>query len=131
MTFTTAELQYLQAQVLGRLATARPDGSLQNNPVGFHCDETAGTIDIRGRNLAATQKFANVARTGVVAFVVDDLASRDPWVVRGVEVRGRAEATSDEHGEVIRIHPSRIISWGLDPAHPGMSARAVDPSERK
>jgi len=137
MTLTTTERQYLETQILGRLATARPDGSLQNNPVGFSYDETTGSIDITGRNLAATQKFRNVASTGMVALVVDDLASRDPWVVRGVEIRGRAEAIRDQEPpspdagrEVIRIHPQRIVSWGLDPAQPGMNSRSVEPGDR-
>lgn len=133
MTLTIAEQTYLETQTLGRLATARSDGSLQNNPVGFSYDTTTGTLDISGRNLVATQKFRNVARTKMVAFVVDDIASRDPWVVRGVEVRGRAEALDDEEPPnayagrgVIRIHPHRVISWGVDPAKPGMSSRVVD-----
>jgi len=52
--------------------------------------------------------------------------------VRGIEIRGRAEALGDQEpttpygsGEIIRIHPTRIISWGLDPAHPGMTGRTV------
>ena len=55
-----------------------------------------------------------------VAFVVDDIASVDPWVVRGVEIRGTAEALTDVDPprptmsrEIIRITPRRIISWGL------------------
>lgn len=137
MTLTTTEQLYLKTQTLGRLATSRPDGSLQNSPVGFRYDDTTGTFVITGRNLGATQKFRNVAGTGMVAFVVDDIASRDPWIVRGVEVRGRGEALRDQgpptpYGgrEVIRIHPERIISWGLDPGRPGMTSRSVGPGER-
>jgi pyridoxamine 5'-phosphate oxidase family protein len=44
--------------------------------------------------------------------VVEDLASIDPWRPRGVEVRGRAEALSKPR-QTIRIHPDRIVSWGL------------------
>ena len=134
MALTTTEQQYLETQTLGRLATARPDGSLQNNPVGFSYDEATGTLDITGRNLGATQKFRNVETTPTVAFVVDDIVSRDPWLVRGVEVRGRAEARRNQEppnpyasGEVIRIHPHRIISWGLDPANPRLNSRTVEP----
>jgi len=84
--------------------------------------------------MGVTHKFANVRVTGVAALVVDDLASRDPWTVRGIEIRGAAEALSGHEdgfsygsGEVIRIHPSRIISWGLDPDHPGMNGRSAPP----
>ncbi len=137
MTLTTTEQRYVETQTLGRLATARADGSLQNSPVGFTYDEESGTFDINGRNLGATQKFRNVEATGVVAFVIDDIVSRDPWVVRGVEVRGRAEVRRDQEPpnpyasrDVIRVHPHRIISWGVDPASPGMQSRAVEATDR-
>ena len=37
--FTAKELEYLDSQTLGRLATVDPSGALQNNPVGFRVDE--------------------------------------------------------------------------------------------
>lgn len=133
-TLTDREIAYLGSQPLGRLATRRPDGTLQNNPVGFRYDQTTGTIDITGRALGTTRKFANVADNGQVAFVVDDLASRSPWVVRGVEIRGTAVALTGQEPaadwlspEVIRITPRRVISWGLDAAE-GMAARDVPAS---
>ena len=120
MTLTAAETDYLAGQPLGRLATRRPDGSLQNSPVGFSYDEGTGTIDITGRALGASRKFHNVADNGAVALVVDDLVSSNPWTVRGVEIRGHAEALVDQEpassyasSEIIRIHPQRVISWGL------------------
>ncbi|GAA1115353.1 PPOX class F420-dependent oxidoreductase [Kribbella jejuensis] len=119
MVFTQAELEYLGTQRLGRLATVSADGVVQNNPVGFFVD--AGTIVIGGHALGASKKFRNVQRGSTVALVVDDLASVDPWVVRGIEVRGTAVALSDVEPpvpyfsrEVIRITPTRIISWGID-----------------
>jgi pyridoxamine 5'-phosphate oxidase family protein len=45
--------------------------------------------------------------------VIDDLASADPWKVRGVEIRGRAEAVDGER-PLIRIHPDRVRSWGVE-----------------
>lgn len=118
--FTDAEIDYLASQRLGRLATVTPDGTLQNSPVGFRVDTEAGTIDIYGRDLGATAKFRNVAANGQVAFVVDDIVSVDPWTVRCLEVRGSAEALSEQDtpgsylsNEIIRIHPRRIISWGM------------------
>lgn len=118
--FTDAEIEYLRSQRLGRLATLAPDGTLQNSPVGFEVDAEAGVIDIRGRDLGNSKKFRNVAANGQVAFVVDDIASVNPWVVRCFELRGTAEALTGQPApnsylspEVIRIHPRRIISWGL------------------
>jgi pyridoxamine 5'-phosphate oxidase family protein len=122
MVFTDAELEYLRTQMLGRLATLNPRGTLQNSPVGFGLDEASGLIDIWGRDMGNTRKFRNVAANGEVAFVVDDLASVTPWVVRGIEIRGTAEALTDQtppqpyfSREVIRIHPRRIIAWGIGP----------------
>ncbi len=121
MSFTQAELDYLAGQLIGRLATVRPDGSPQNNPVGFLYNPDLGTIDIGGRDLGATQKFKNIAGNDRVAFVVDDVPSVKPWRVRCVEIRGRAEALTGQQpprpgmsAEVIRIHPDRVISFGLD-----------------
>src|SRR3712207_4971630 len=92
MPFTNAEIEYLASQRLGRLATLRPDGTLQNSPVGFRYHEATETIDIIGFHLAASRKFRNVAATGQVAFVVDDLPSVQRWRVRCLEIRGTAEA---------------------------------------
>jgi pyridoxamine 5'-phosphate oxidase family protein len=130
--FTDAELEYLRSQRLGRLATLAPSGTLQNSPVGFRVDAEAGVIDIWGRDLGNTKKFENVASNGKAAFVVDDLASVNPWVVRGFEVRGVAEALTDQEPpnsymsrEVIRVHPRRIISWGLGADGQESSRRSV------
>ncbi len=93
-TLTAHELAYLRGQRLGRLATVDSSGAPQNNPVGFFVDEPAGQVLIGGFALAKTRKFRNVSRNPHVALVVDDLASTDPWRVRGVEIRGTATATT-------------------------------------
>jgi pyridoxamine 5'-phosphate oxidase family protein len=131
--FTVAERKYLQSQRLGRLATTSADGGIQNNPVGFFVNDELGTIDIGGMRMGATRKFRNVRETGRAAFVVDDLESVDPWRVRGVEVRGRAEALTDVRPpgqgystEIIRIYPEQVISWGLDPGQQRPNSRRVD-----
>jgi pyridoxamine 5'-phosphate oxidase family protein len=130
--FTEVELAYLRAQRLGRLATVRPDGTVQNSPVGFSVNEALQTIDIGGYDMAASHKFRNVRAGSKVAFVVDDLASLDPWTVRCLEIRGDAEALTDPgdsasrvHGPIIRIHPRRIISFGVDPGNPAAGPRTV------
>ena len=118
--FTEAELAYLAAQPLGRLATQQPDGTLQNNPVGFRYNPGEKTVDITGHNLRNSRKFRNIATHDKVAFVVDDLPSTNPWRVRCLEIRGRAEALvdvnlPDNHFDdaVIRIHPERILALGI------------------
>jgi len=120
--FTDVELEYLRTQRLGRLATLDPRGTLQNSPFGFQVDEGRGVIEIWGREMGNTRKFRNVEANGQVALVVDDLASVTPWVVRGIEIRGSAEALRDQtppnaymSREVIRVHPRRVIAWGIGP----------------
>jgi pyridoxamine 5'-phosphate oxidase family protein len=121
MVFTDEELDYLTSQRLGRLATAQPDGTLQVNPVGFAYNPDTATIDIGGFTMSSSRKFRNVADNGRVAFVVDDLASVQPWRVRCLEIRGHADALaapagseSGVDGAIIRITPERVISFGLD-----------------
>ena len=70
MPFTESERAYLAGQILGRLATVRPDGSLQNNPVGFFVNEQSGTIDIGGYRMGATRKFHNVRANGQVVIPI-------------------------------------------------------------
>ncbi|MFE3289260.1 PPOX class F420-dependent oxidoreductase [Rhodococcus sp. NPDC059234] len=99
MAFTDAELHYLAGQPLGRLATAQPDGTLQVSPVGFRYNARTDTIDIAGRNTAASRKFRNVADNGRVAVVVDDLASVNPWRPH----RLISFAVNDPTGDVQRL----------------------------
>jgi pyridoxamine 5'-phosphate oxidase family protein len=110
--FSEAELAYLQGDAgLGRIATVGRDGMPHVTPVGWKVDAEAGVIEISGSNFAATKKFRDVERTGRAAIVIDDV--RPPWRPRGVEIRGRAEAVREPDAR-IRIHPERIVAWGLD-----------------
>jgi pyridoxamine 5'-phosphate oxidase family protein len=130
--FTNEEIAYLAAQPIGRLATAQPDGTLQANPVSFYYNPVTRTIDIGGHNMAASQKFRNVQNGSRVALVVDDIASVQPWRVRCLEIRGHAEAINEPTdsaaripGAIIRLHPKRIISWGIDPPETARGKRNV------
>lgn len=119
--FTDEESAYLDEQRLGRLATVA--GTKPHVvPVGFHHDTDDDTIHIGGHDFGDTKKFRDAERNSHVAFVVDDLASTDPWRPRGIEIRGRAE-TFTEDGEHLgpgydsawmQITPERIVSWGID-----------------
>ena len=130
VTLTEAERAYLQSQPLARLATVDGAGAPQNNPVGAFLDEQTGDIIIGGHAMGASRKFRNVQRNGHVALVIDDLVSRDPWTVRGLEIRGTAVALEDVDPpvpfmsrEVIRITPTWVPSWGVDPEAPGRYSR--------
>ena len=82
--------------------------------MGFSYNPATSTIDINGFNLAKSRKFRNIADNGRAAFVVDDLVSVHPWRVRCLEIRGVAEALTTKSGSLIRVHPRRIISFGID-----------------
>jgi pyridoxamine 5'-phosphate oxidase family protein len=117
--FSTPELDYLAEGHLGRLATIGPDGLPHVVPLGWSYNPALDTIDVGGRNFAATRKFRNAKANPKVALVIDDVLP--PWRPRCVMVRGEAdaldEATSangEALGPTIRIHPAQVLSWGLD-----------------
>lgn len=120
-----AELAYLRAQFLGRLATVDAKGRPQANPVGYFLRED-GAVDIGGFAMGTSKKWRNVAANPNVSLVVDDMSRPgDPRTARGVEIRGTAEQVEGPHEygehlspELIRIHPYKIISWGVErPVH--------------
>lgn len=112
--FTEDELSYLKgSRRLARLATVGADGTPHVVPVGWSFNAELDAIEIAGRDFAATKKFRDVRRHGRAAVVIDDLASTDPWRPRGIELRGSAEAIETPR-PLIRLHPERIVSWGVD-----------------
>jgi pyridoxamine 5'-phosphate oxidase family protein len=122
--FTEAELAYLRTgRLLARVATVGEDGMPHLAPVGMwsHNPEF-DAIDVTGTDFDHTKKFRDAARSRVAAIVIDDMVKLDPSEVapggwdsrpRGIEIRGRAEAITDPQ-PMIRIHPYRIVSWGLE-----------------
>ena len=119
--FTDEEIEYFKSQFLVRLATGGPDGQPHVVPVGFRYNAELDTIDIGGHDFARRKKYQDVQRNPRVAFLVDDLASVDPWRVRGIEVRGEAEVlTSGGEAlgpgfapEMFRLRARRIVSWEI------------------
>lgn len=114
MTFTALEIEFMKQADLGRLATVQPDGTPQNSPVGFTYNDSQGTIDISGYEMAKSRKFRNLAVNDRVAFVVDDITSRDPWRVRCLEIRGTATQAEADGAAIIRVTPRKVISFGID-----------------
>ena len=116
--FTAMEIEYMNKQRLGRLATVDAEGNPHVVPAAFRYNEDLDAVDIGGHNFAGSKKFRDVGKTGRAAFVVDDVLP--PCRVRGVEVRsevrseGGKKIMKDFAGEMIRIHPRRIVSWGID-----------------
>ena len=129
--FTEAELEYLQSQRLGRLATVNERGEPQVAAVGFRYNPEFDTIDIGGYDMANTQKFRNVARNGLASLLVDDVLP--PWKTRSLEIRGYAQALPEGgylrpnmSPALIRITPRRIIFWDATNDPPTGSKRNVE-----
>ncbi|WP_438672121.1 hypothetical protein [Spongiactinospora gelatinilytica] len=90
-----------------------------------------------GTGMAGSKKFRDVAERPDVSFVIDDLATTDPWAPRGIEVRGHAEARTEGGVELglrlgapfpfepvwILIRPRRILAWGIDTGSFRLTAR--------
>jgi pyridoxamine 5'-phosphate oxidase family protein len=135
MNFTGAEQRFMIRQTHGHLATIGPDGSPQVKPLGFTYNAELGTIDIAGFNMASSAKYRNVRANPQVAFVVDEVTAPTMDGAHFLEIRGEAETATgpgDPTGhlaqEIIRIRPRRVISFNVDPDHPGLATRDVDPA---
>jgi pyridoxamine 5'-phosphate oxidase family protein len=115
------------------LATVSQDGELHVVPVTFRYHPEHESIDIGGENLVQTKKYRDAVRHGRVAFVVDDVLS--PMQMRMVEIRGTVEGlpvggtemVASFAPEILRITPTRIISFGLvqGSTQPGLARAPV------
>ena len=132
--FTDKELEYLAGQRLGRIATVGPDGQPHVVPTTFRYNAGHDAIDVGGMRMSQTKKLRDVQRTGRASIVIDDVLP--PWQPRMIEVRGTAAvvpAGGKAFGErfedtIVRIRPTRIISFGIDPGETA-SARSVSPAQ--
>jgi pyridoxamine 5'-phosphate oxidase family protein len=111
--FTEKEIAYINSQHLARLATVSKSGQPDVAPVGFRFD--GEKFFITGFDITKTFKYKNVkAGNTLVALVIDDLASVQPWVARGLKVHGTAEIVEGVGRMSLIIHPLRLWSWGVD-----------------
>lgn len=111
--FTEKEIAYIHSQHLARLATVSISGQTDVAPVGFRFD--GKTFFITGFDITKTFKYKNVkAGNTLVSLVIDDLASVQPWVARGIKIHGTAEIVEGDGRASLVIHPKRLWSWGVD-----------------
>jgi pyridoxamine 5'-phosphate oxidase family protein len=96
--FTEKELAYLREQRLGRLATVNGRGEPHVVPVGFRYNGEPDVIDVGGHDFAKSKKYWDALATG-----------RAEVLGEGGDEIGPGFAS-----EVIRIHPERIVGWGID-----------------
>jgi pyridoxamine 5'-phosphate oxidase family protein len=137
--FTDAEIEFVNSQRLGRLATVGADGMPHVVPVAVFYDPQAEALVI-GANvqfgesvMISSKKFRDAQRRPKVAVVID---APSPQIL---EVRGQAETHLEGGEDVstrlnapfqfasewIRIRPSRVVSIGVNGAGFTTSSRDI------
>jgi pyridoxamine 5'-phosphate oxidase family protein len=132
--FTKAEIDYLAGQRLGRIATVGADGQPHVVPTSFRYNPAEDAINVGGLRMSQTKKVRDVRHAGRASIVVDDVLP--PWQPRMIEIRGTAEVLPSggkAFGEnfedtIVRIHPARIIAFGIDSGDRTSNARSVTPA---
>ena len=120
---TAAEITYLQSQRLCRIATAGSNSQPHVVPVAFRYNTETGTIDIGGHDFAQRKKWRDVKSNPKVAVVIDDIASLNPWKVRGIEVRGEAEMLETGGQTIVPGFDPRCSAFGRSELSVGESIR--------
>ena len=128
--FTDKERDYLAGQRLGRIATVGADGQPHVVPTSFRYNPDEDAIDVGGLRMSQTKKLRDVHRTGRASIVIDDVLP--PWQPRMIEIRGTAvvvpeggKALNERFEDtIVRIKPTRIISFGIDSGE-SANARSV------
>jgi pyridoxamine 5'-phosphate oxidase family protein len=103
-------------------------------PTSFRYDPVHDAIVVGGLRMGQTKKVRDVARSGRATIVVDDVLP--PWRPRMIEVRGTAEVLptggkalgENMDDTIVRIHPVRIIAFGIEAGDAAMNARTVTPA---
>lgn len=137
--FTDAEIEFLNSQRLGRLATVGADDMPHITPVAVFYDPGADALVI-GANaefgeegMAKSKKFRDAQRRPKVAIVFDAPSPRI------LEIRGHAETHLDGGADAgrrlgapfrfghawIRVRPRRIVAVGINGGQFETSARDV------
>ena len=117
--FSADEVAYLNSQPVARLSTLNSGGQPDVAPVAYEFDGRGFWVG-GGATVVNTRKIRNiVAGRRLVALVVDDLVSLQPFVARGVRVYGTAGDPVERVGLVgsgtyVRISPTVSWSWNLD-----------------
>ncbi len=113
--FTPKEQEYLHSQRIARVATvSRDDAHPDIAAVGYQFD--GERIYLSGYNLQETQKYRNVvdSELAMIAVLIDDFDSVDPWQPRGVKIYGRAAIILHDGQEMIGVTPLQKWSWGIE-----------------
>ena len=110
-TFTENELRYLMERKLGRIALVSSDNEPHIVPVTYEFD--GSYFYLSGWNIKYGPRFREMHHDSRVSLLVDDLASANLWVPRGIEVTGDPETFEKGDYTYMRIKPVNKTSWGL------------------
>ena len=99
-------------------------------PAAFRFNKGHGTTDIGGHHFTQREKSRDVLTELREAFVVDDVATVQPWHARGVEIRRRTEVLSSGGEQVMagfdpqvfRVTARHVSSRGHQTTLPGSSS---------
>ena len=121
-----AEVRYLRAHRIGRLATAGRRATPHVVPVSYHFDAEKGVFKIGQHALEGRGQerlyLRHLRANPRAALVVDDLDTTAGWVPSGILIKGDARF-HDRGGEElgpgfgprwIEIVPDYVSSWGVD-----------------
>jgi pyridoxamine 5'-phosphate oxidase family protein len=120
--FTAREIEYLESNTMGRLATVGPDGRPHVVPLTYRYNPDEDAIDLGGIDFANTKKWRDARHNPRATLLVDDFS---PTEAHAIEIRGDAETheTGGEHinpripnfvPQFIRLRPRHVVSWGID-----------------
>ncbi|GIM89765.1 PPOX class F420-dependent oxidoreductase [Paractinoplanes toevensis] len=119
MSFTDEEIAYLRSQPLARFATVGAGEQPDVVPLAFEFDGTHFWVGGTGQAVLKTRKFRNIgAGHQLVALVVDDMVSVDPFITRAIRVYGHADGPIERAGIVgpgfyLRVTPTISWSWNM------------------
>jgi pyridoxamine 5'-phosphate oxidase family protein len=125
MSFSTVEVEYLECQPLARFASVDAAGQPDVVPVTFDFDGPTFWIGAAGEALRHTKRYNNVVNGQIlVALVIDDVVSFEPFIARGIRVYGHASPPVERIGSVgqgiyIQITPTVSWSWNMEAAPAG------------
>jgi pyridoxamine 5'-phosphate oxidase family protein len=120
-TFTDAEVDFVRAHPLGRLATASPAGEPDVVAVLCIYRRSLGVFLTGSGALDRTRRYHNARRNPRFSLVFDDLVW-EPYTIRGVKVTGSIEVrTADDSLNLgptgvplLVMRPERKWSWGIE-----------------
>jgi pyridoxamine 5'-phosphate oxidase family protein len=115
--FTPKEIAYIKSQHIVRMATVSKTYQPDVAPLVFQFE--GDKFLISGFDIPKTLKYKNIqSGNELVALVLDDLASVNPWKPRGIKIHGKAEIIETGGRKVLIITPLKLWSWGIEEASP-------------